>query len=461
MTDRRSVLVGRRAGALLLAAGAAAALVVGAFAVPPPVIATDASGVEVTPVRATQSLVCGGPIIGLSRGENPQLVAAGSPERRAAGEGLVERALTESDAIDGSAAVVDLPAEAPADDVAATERQQLDEPELRGLAVAECLPPAPTSWLVGGSTTTGRSTLLVMSNPGEVPATVDLAVWGADGPLDTPGTEGLVVAPGAQRVIPLAGLAPDLASPVVSVTSRGGAVAATLQQSTIVGLEPAGVDIVTPVRAPAERVVIPVLPIVDSEGLARSVSAFGATDFAPILRVLVPGDEPAEVTVSLLPDSGAEGSALTATVDAGAVVDLALTELADGDYSVIVEATRPIVAAARASTASDAGVDSAWFTASPALTDGSGETLVAVAPGAGAQLQLVAPDEATTVMVDGTTIELPARSRASIPLAGSSAPVLTVSGTVHAAVSYRTDAGLAAARILPPAAAPRPITVFP
>lgn len=466
MTDVRPIapgrrVAGRRAAFALLASGAAAALVAGVLLVPAPVLLVEPEGVEVTPVRATQSLVCGGPVLGLSRGENPQLLAVGAPERRVAGEGLVERELTESEAVDGGAAVVELPADAPSDDVSATERQTVDSAELRGLAVAECLPPSPTSWLVGGSTTTGRTTLVVLSNPGEVPATVDLVVWGADGRLETPGTNGLIVAPGAQRVIPLAGIAPDEASPVVGITSRGGAVAATLQQTTIVGLEPAGVDIITPISAPAERLVIPALSVVDGEGLARAVAALGVVDFSPVLRVLVPGEEAAEVTVSFLPDAGGEGTALTATVDAGGVVDLAIGELSDGDYSVVIESTAPIVAAGRASIASAAGVDSAWFVAAPPLSEPNGEVILAIAPGAGALLHLVAPDEAATVTLDGTTIEVPARSRASIPLAGNTAPVLTVSGVVHASVTYRTDAGLAAARILPPAAAPRPITVYP
>ncbi|KRF33745.1 DUF5719 family protein [Yonghaparkia sp. Soil809] len=462
MTDRAQLLLrGRRVGVALLGAGAAAALVVGVLAVPGPTLRAEPRSAEITPVRATQSLVCGGPILGLSRGPDPQVIAVGEPARRSAGEGLVERAITTSDAVDGGAAIVELPAEAPADDVSATERQELDEPELRGLAVAECLPPSPTSWLVGGSTTTGRSSTIVLSNPGEVAATVDLAVWGADGPLDTTGTSGLIVPPGAQRVIPLSGIAPDEASPVVGVSSRGGAVAATLQQSTIIGLEPAGVDVVTPVAAPAERVVIPALPVVDSEGLAVAATALGAVDVSTVLRVLVPGDEPADVTVSLLPDAGGEGTALIARVEAGAVIDLALGELADGDYSVLIDATEPIVAAARASAASDAGLDSAWFTAAPALDDDDGDILLAIAPGSGARLHLVAPDGAAIVTVDGELVELGPRSRTSLELAGNTAPVMIVSGEVRASVSYLTDAGLASARILAPVAAPRPITVFP
>lgn len=462
MTDRLLLLArGRRVGVTLLGTGAAAALVVGVLAVPGPVITAEPGAVEVTPVRATQSLVCGGPILGLSRGPEPEIIAVGEPQRRSAGEGLVERAISDSDAIDGGAAIVELPAEAPADDVAATERQELDEAELRGLAVAECLPPAPTSWLVGGSTTTGRSSTIVLSNPGEVAAAVDLSVWGADGPLDTAGTSGLIVPPGAQRVIPLSGIAPDEASPVVGITSRGGAVAATLQQSTIIGLEPAGVDIVTPVPAPSERVVIPVLPVVDSEGLAVAAAGLGAVDVSTVLRLLVPGDEAADVTVSLLPDTGREGREIVSRVEAGAVLDLALDRLAEGDYSVIIDATSPVVAAARSSVASDAGIDSAWFSAAPLLDDDDGDILFAVAPGAGARLHLVAPDDGAIVTVDGELVELGPRSRASLELAGNTAPVMIVSGEVRASLSYLTDAGLASSRILAPVAAPRPITVFP
>ena len=87
--------------------------------------------------------------------------------------------------------------------------------------------------------------------------------------------------------------------------------------------------------------------------------------------------------------------------------------------------------------------------------------LAAIAPGSGATLHLVAPDEGATVTIDGQTIEVPARSRTSLPVPGGSAPVLTVSGGVHASVTYRTDAGRASSRILPPVAAPRPITVYP
>ncbi|HCU77031.1 MAG TPA: large extracellular alpha-helical protein, partial [Microbacterium sp.] len=54
-----------------------------------------------------------------------------------------------------------------------------------------------------------------LSNPGEVAATVTLTVYGAGGAEVPPGGGDIVVRPGAQRIIPLAGLALGEESPVV------------------------------------------------------------------------------------------------------------------------------------------------------------------------------------------------------------------------------------------------------
>ena len=92
MTDRSRAL-GRRTGLLLAGAAGAAALLATALLVPGPVVVATPQSVEVTPVRAAQQLVCGGPVLGLSRGENPELIAVGEPDRRVAGRYLprVER----------------------------------------------------------------------------------------------------------------------------------------------------------------------------------------------------------------------------------------------------------------------------------------------------------------------------------------------------------------------------------
>ena len=99
------------------------------------------------------------------------------------------------------------------------------------------------SWIVGGATTTGSADILLIANPGDVPATVELTVFDTDGPGVPPGGE-LVVAPQTQRAVPIAGLALGEASPVIRVSATGAPVTAALQASITRTLLPGGVDLV-------------------------------------------------------------------------------------------------------------------------------------------------------------------------------------------------------------------------
>ena len=81
--------------------------------------------------------------------------------------------------------------------------------------------PLMESWLVGGSAATGASDVVLLANPGTVPASVQLTVFGAAGPQVPAGGSELVVAPGAQIVVPLAGLVLGEESPVIRVTAIG------------------------------------------------------------------------------------------------------------------------------------------------------------------------------------------------------------------------------------------------
>jgi hypothetical protein len=52
---------------------------------------------------------------------------------------------------------------------------------LNGLLGASCQAPSAQHWLLGGDTSTGRETLLLLSNPSTVPATVNLEVYAEGG----------------------------------------------------------------------------------------------------------------------------------------------------------------------------------------------------------------------------------------------------------------------------------------
>lgn len=460
---RSLLLAGGRASLALIAAGSAAALALGVLFVPSPALAPAPPSLAITADRSDQSLVCAGAALGLTRGDDPRVAALAEPLRRSAGEGLSESTIVDSDALNGFATVVTLPHEAPGDALAASESVRPNTADVAGLAAAECLTPGRTAWLVGGSTTVGRTTWIVLSNGGAVDATVSLRIMAENGVIDAPGTSGIIVAAGSQRVVPLSGIAVNVESPVIEVTSSGGSVAATLQHTVVRGLDASGISIVTPIESPATRHVIPALPVIGGQTVLERSTADGGADALTALRMLAPGDTAAEVTVRLIPSGVGTGVALTTTLEPQTVVDLPFTDLLDGDYAVVVDASEPIVMAARTSTAGESGIDLEWFTPAPALAPG-GEVLAAVAPvpaGITARLHLYAADGAATVTIDGTTVVVPADSGVVLETATNAAVRLSSTATLHASVSYRGDAAIASTRMLPPPQAVRPVTVLP
>lgn len=460
---RAILAAGGRASLALIATGSAVALALGVLFVPSPALAPEPLAIAVTPDRSDQSLVCAGAALGLTRGDDPQVAAVALPVRRSAGAGLVESTLAESDALDGAATVVTLPREAPAEALAASETVRPQTADVAGLAAAECLTPGRTAWLVGGSTTVGRSTWIVLSNSGAVDATVALRIIAENGPIEAPGTSGIIVAAGEQRVLPLSGIAVNVESPVIEVTSSGGSVAATLQHSIVRGLDASGISIITPLDAAATRHIIPALPVINGQAVLEGSTADGGADALTALRMLAPGDTPAEVTVRLIPEGDGTGVALTTTLEPQTVLDLPFTDLLDGDYSVVVDASEPIVVAARTSTAGANGLDVEWFTPAPVI-EASVDVLAAVAPvsaGISARLHLFAPEGEATVTIDGRTVVVPADTGVVLETPTNAAVQLTTTAALHASVSYRGDAALAGTRILPPQQAARPVTVLP
>lgn len=463
----RGVLVASGRVALsLVAATAAAALAAGVLLVPAPAAAPAVPAATITPERADQTLVCAGGALGLTRGDDPQPTVVAAPDRAAFGTGLVESALTTSTAADGGAAVVTLPREAPGDGLAAAESVRADTLDVSGLAASECLSPGRSAWLVGGSTTVGRTTWIVLSNADVVDAVVDLRLWGERGPIEAVGVSGIIVAAGTQRVVPLAGIAVDEPSPVVQVTSSGGSIAATLQTSIVRGLDPDGLSVITPVASPAARHVIPALPVIGLEAALERFSADGAADAFTALRMLAPGDVPVDVTVTLVPEQGALGLTTQTTLDPGVVLDLPFSDLTDGEYGVVVEASAPIVVAARTSVVGTSGADVEWFTPAAALSPGD-EVLAAVAPlgvgpaaGQRAVLHLLAPGGAD-VDIDGLAVSVPPGAVVTVPVASEAGLRIRTTGALHASVTYRGDGLLAGSRVAPRPTAAGVVTVLP
>lgn len=303
--------------------------------------------------------------------------------------------------------------------------------DLRGLAAASCQRPGTETWLVGGSTSLGSSSRLVLQNPGRTAALVTLELWGPSGAVQPAGSPEYLVPAGQERAVLLEGVAAEQRRIVARVTSVGGSVTAYLQDSELRGLVPAGVDFVVGGQAPATRQVVP--------GLWAAATVADGAD-PSVLRLLAPGAEDGTAVITLLGARGPVELPGTASVslEAGAVLDVPLDGLPAGHYTVVVDADVPVVAGALLTRGADVGragddttaespLERAWAAGAAvgapgplALPEGArGRLLVAAVPDAASTERA----SATIVVIgaDGAVLgermlSIPSGATAAVPL---------------------------------------------
>jgi hypothetical protein len=456
---------------------AVAAIAVAAL-VPLPTIQSPPEAITVTPVPTAQELVCPGSLLRLGdeSGEGASTASAigdAVPVYGATGGEVTASPVAESGS-PGSPLLISSPVGSGADDdvlVAAAQSQLTDRRDFSGLAAAQCAAVASETWLAGGSTAVGRTTLVTLANPSDTVSTVSLDIASEDGPVVAPGATGIVVQPHSQRVLSLAGFAPDVESPVVHVASRGGQVVANLQQATVRGLEAGGVEVIGATGSPATSHVVPGVVVAGSVDLASRLGEEGYADLGGVVRVYVPGDEPTTARVSVIADDGAPtGTSFSVPLEPGVVDDLALEGLVDGSYTVSVETTVPVVVGVRVSTVGPSTdptrpgpTDFAWLAAADRLSD---TAVVTVADGPNPRIHLVnastEEEQVTITADDGTELELVlgAESSASVPAVAGETYELAGFDALVGAVSY-SGGGIAGYTVRPPAQSAGPIRVLP
>ena len=480
---RRGAIVGARVVTGTVGLGVAALAIAAAGLLPIPTLSATPASETVTPVPTAQELVCAGGILRLGDETGQDAETATSIGRptvtSAASSGELE-----VDTLDGAAGNAQSSPRslraAPNPDAAATDTVLLSGAqsevaaigEFRGLAASACAGVSTDAWLAGGTNTVGRTTLISIANPSDVIATVDIEIAGEEGAVEAPGGAGIIVQPHSQRVIPLAGLAPDVVSPIVHVTSKGGQVVATLQQSIVRGLEPGGVEIIGTTARPATDQVIPGVVISNTEGVGSRVGEKGFDDLTTVLRVYVPGEDDTTLQVGIVAEDGsATGASFTFDVEAGQVTDLPIEELVDGTYTLLIDSEQPVLTSLRVATvatlpdlAGTLATDFAWFSATTELT---ADTLVSIAAGPSPVLHIANPG---TTALDVTLEALGGGTTSvSVPAGATTATAVTPGTTYRiggvtsawASVSLVGDGQLAAYAVQPPAVTSSAITVYP
>lgn len=200
-----------------------------------------------------------------------------------------------------------------------------------GLAGQPCLQPAREWWFAAGSGAVGRRATLLLANPSDASAVVDVEIWTESGPLLAAGTSDLGIPAAGTRTISLDAIALGRERSAVHVTAVVGRVGAAVLLREIDGADPVGLSWVTPSQAPALRSFVPGLP------------AFGDRR----LRLLNPGEEDAIVRVRALAGQGPFTPVGLEAVDvpAGRVVDVDLTAAGEEAFTIQVDSTVPVVSA--------------------------------------------------------------------------------------------------------------------
>jgi hypothetical protein len=473
-TARGALIVGARIATGTIGLVVAAAVVAAAGLLPLPTFATTSPVTVVTPVVAEQQRVCAGSLLRLGNDQGEGATTASSVGkplvRYSSSAGQVQVApLTSTDSTSGLAPMLlTLPPEAETTVpplLVGSQEQAVNSGDLVGLASAECTEANGDSWLAGGATDTGRTSILTLSNPSTVVATVKLSIFAETGAVSAAGTDGIVVPPGGQRVLSLAGFAPDVLSPVVHVESRGGQIVANLQEVVVRTLDPGGVDIVSPTRQPSKRAVVPGLVLAGSAALAPAAAQDGYSDLRAAVRLFVPGTKGATVALTILAEDGtSKPNVVNLSVPAGIVTDVPLDSFPDGAYSLAVDSDVPLLAAARVSTMGASGAtDFDWLAAGTPLTD---KAIVPVGSGPSPVLHLVNLSKTdATISLRGhgtsTTVKLPAGAAIATPVSASTTYTLSGFDSVVAAVSYLGDGTIASFGVTPTAPTSQPITVHP
>ncbi|WP_345763845.1 DUF5719 family protein [Diaminobutyricibacter sp. McL0608] len=478
MPSRRGIArESARAIAGIAGIGIAALAIAGATWLPLPSFTVRPPSSTVAPVPTAQERTCPGPLLTLASNASAATGAAAfAPPTMVygtdSGAQIQTRTLTPVDDTQGESNGTPLALTVPAPAGAATpplvgaaQSQQAALEDFAGIAAASCDEAQADSWLVAGATTLGQTSLVLLSNPSTVQATVDLTIYSEAGAVTAPGATGITVAPGTQRVVALAGLAPTAAAPVVHVVSSGGRVVASLEQSDIVGISPHGVELVGATAAPATHQVIPGMII---RSLAAIQSAQGGEGYGsdlPAVRLFVPGTEAATVRIGALGEKGTVmGNSYSATLKPGIATEIPLDHLSDGNYTVTIDSTKPLVAAARTSAVSGKAFDFGWFVATQQVED---SFLAAVPPGPGGFLHFAnsgedGPDATVKIVVKGATKSLvvPSGGSAGIALATGIYSVTGAKG-LYVSASLSGKGLVSSFPFGPPGPLAMPIEVYP
>jgi len=217
-------------------------------------------------------------------------------------------------------------------------------------------------WFVGGAAdVTSRGKILIV-NSGLSSAIVDVQIWNEIGAQPT---KPITLESNSYREFGLDSLAPGSREIVIRTLTRSGRVTSYLIDERGRGLKALGGDLVNFAPKAVKEIFIPAIP-----HTVRKVGR-NSVELPHSLRMLVPGELDARVTVKVL---STDGSFIPAgfenkIIKSGSVINLPLNpNLPTSKFGLHISSDEPLVASVFSPTFSEEKTDFIWSTSAPELS---------------------------------------------------------------------------------------------
>ena len=219
-----------------------------------------------------------------------------------------------------------------------TQTERTVDGQGRGLASTQCQPTGTDFWFVGPASGVGQRAVLVLTNPENSDATVDVTVHGKRGLVDAPGARGLQVPARSRTEVRIDQVAPGENVLALHVQVRVGRLSAAVTETDVNGFEPLGTEWFPAAQEPTTALVVPGVPKVAQGRVAE------------VRLDLVAPSEAAVVDLSLItPEGSFDPVGIDfVNVPAEGVTSVDLTEaLRDEPAAIVISADAPVTAGAR------------------------------------------------------------------------------------------------------------------
>lgn len=272
--------------------------------------------------------------------------------------------------------------------------------DLAGLAATGCSVPATESWITGVTTTGGTTSVLHLVNPSTSVAQVRIDLRGSEGLIEAASLKEIALAPGENRSFVLAAYAPNEKSVALKIAASGGKIGATVQQSSLHGLTPGGIDYIVGGTPAASQQVIPGVLLQDPQLANELGKADSSVDSVPELHVSATSTEGATIKVRALGTNGEVeipgGGELV--VASNATARLPLTGLPAGMYTFVLDADSAVTASVKMvrGTKAKEPIDQAWAVGASRI---GSEHLMPVPEFGNSRLVINAPDDNASIVL--------------------------------------------------------------